>query len=281
MAKATGSRRRPEVIEVHPRIGIGCPDFALRDPKVTLEEVSGRIARWEILAEDNCALPQAQPRFEELQSSFDVTLQVHAPFSDLNPASVNPAARRLSLRVLEDTIGSAGALGMELVTVHPGIVTPMGQLRKETSIGNNIDSFRALAAVADDSGVRLALENMPFPVFTLCNTYDEIGEVLDAAGAPDALGFCLDVGHGNITGENIALTGLRDRLFNIHLHDNDGRRDQHLALGEGTADIQGVLKRLLPGYKGPFTIEGKGTTHVCGSQETLGEMLSSIPGWDD
>ncbi len=266
---------------MHPRIGIGCPEFALRDPKATLDEVNGRVARWEMLAEDNCALPEAQARLEELLPSYDVALQVHAPFSDLNPASVNPAARRLSLRVLEDTIGSAGALGIGLVTIHPGIVTPMGQLRREASIENNIDSFRALAAAADDAGVRLALENMPFPAFTLCNTYDEIREVLDAAGAPDALGFCLDVGHGNITGENGALTGLRDRLLNVHLHDNDGRRDQHLALGEGAADIKGVLRRLLPAYRGPLTIEGKGTNHVCGSQDTLEEMLSSIEGWDD
>ena len=47
------------------------------------------------------------------------------------------------------------------------------------------------------------------------------------------------------------------------------------------ADIKGVLRRLLPAYRGPLTIEGKGTNHVCGSQDTLEEMLSSIEGWDD
>ena len=146
---------------MHGRIGIGCPDFALREPKVNLDEVQGRIARWEMLAEDSCALPHAQGRLKELLPSYDVEVQVHAPFSDLNPSSVNPAARRLSLEVLEGTIRSAGSLGIELVTVHPGIVTPMGRLRRDAIIGNNIDSMRTLAGAAEEAGVRVALEIIP------------------------------------------------------------------------------------------------------------------------
>jgi sugar phosphate isomerase/epimerase len=156
----------------------------------------------------------------------------------------------------------------------------LGNLKTSACVQNNIDSFVRLAEVADDAGVRIAVENMPFSVFTLCNSGPEIKEVLDAVGMPGSLGFCLDLGHANITGETGSLLGLADRLFNVHLHDNDGRRDQHLRIGEGTVDLPAALKRLLPGYKGPFIIEGKGTGHAAGSRERLEEMLSSLDGWD-
>ena len=264
---------------MHDRIGLGCPEFAIRDPKETLEEMNGRIARWEMLAEDRCALPFAVGRLRELLPSYDVALQVHAPFSDLNPASVNPAVKEFTLRTLEGTLEGSRALDVRVVTVHPGVVTPMGSILKGASIENNIESFASLARKADELGLRIALENMPFPAFTLCNDAREMREVLDDAGFPDALGFCLDAGHANITGGTAGLLGLKGRLFNVHLHDNDGRKDQHKAIGDGSVDIASVLRSLLPAYKGPLIIEGKGTDHVCLSQERLEEMLSAIGGW--
>ena len=39
---------------------------------------------------------------------------------------------------------------------------------------------------------------------------------------------------------------IRDRIVNIHVHDNHGARDEHLALGEGDCDLKTVFSRLLP-----------------------------------
>lgn len=266
---------------MHGRIGIGCPRFALRDPGETLKRLDGRIARWEMLAEDRCSLPGAGDRLAELLPSYDIELQVHMPFSDLNIASVNPAVREFAVRTLEDTIRAGAGLGVRLFTVHPGWVSAMGRLMRDTSVDNNTGSLRRLAKLADEVDVRLALENMPYPSFTLCNRADEIKEALDDVGMPGRVGFCLDVGHANVSGQTRDLLKLKDRLFNMHIHDNDGRRDQHLILGEGTVDYAGILARVLPAYKGSLVIEGQGTDHVCESQARLEEYLDTIPGWDD
>ena len=47
-----------------------------------------------------------------------------------------------------------------------------------------------------------------------------------------------------------------DRVFNIHLHDNHGREDQHLPLGEGAIRWGAILSRIAgESYRGPLTFE--------------------------
>ena len=43
---------------------------------------------------------------------------------------------------------------------------------------------------------------------------------------------------------------------NVHIHDNNGKRDEHLELGEGNIDF-GAVVNMLDGYTGNFVIEVK------------------------
>jgi tRNA (cytidine(34)-2'-O)-methyltransferase len=69
---------------------------------------------------------------------------------------------------------------------------------------------------------------------------------------------CWDTGHANCRGNRQYddLVALGNRLDGIHIHDNDGRCDEHTAPFLGTVDWDSVLRGLVDmGYKGYFTFE--------------------------
>jgi sugar phosphate isomerase/epimerase len=92
-------------------------------------------------------------------------------------------------------------------------------------------SLDALEPVARGCGVKLALENYEDEYYLEHKTFF-------AAYSPDFLGFCYDAGHGNLgRGEGFQrLEEVKQRLIAVHLHDNDGKEDQHRVPFKGTVD---------------------------------------------
>ncbi len=71
--------------------------------------------------------------------------------------------------------------------------------------------------------------------------------------------LCLDTGHANIKSEMHISDWLRiygEYLAYIHLHDNNGKKDRHMSLGEGNMDFKpffDVLREMK--YSGRICIE--------------------------
>ena len=62
------------------------------------------------------------------------------------------------------------------------------------------------------------------------------------------IGICYDVGHSNIiseVGQDQWLETLAPYLKHLHIHNNDGERDYHRALTEGTLDIERLLDGMI------------------------------------
>ena len=78
------------------------------------------------------------------------------------------------------------------------------------------------------------------PVF-LGNTIEELEMFKSECGC----GITIDLGHGNTTGNNEELLELKDITY-CHLNDNDGVKDQHVPLGDGTLDLE-LLKKVKKG----------------------------------
>lgn len=63
-------------------------------------------------------------------------------------------------------------------------------------------------------------------------------DLLNEKAGKDVFGFCFDVGHANLYGlkpSDYILT-LGKRITAFHVHDNDGKRDEHIAPFTGTVD---------------------------------------------
>lgn len=73
----------------------------------------------------------------------------------------------------------------------------------------------------------------------------------------DNVGLCYDSGHSHAHfNDDFNFDYFKDRIFAIHLHDNDGTSDQHLLPFDGTINWDEVVDGLRRnGYEGPITLE--------------------------
>jgi sugar phosphate isomerase/epimerase len=105
-----------------------------------------------------------------------------------------------------------------------------------------VDGISHCNEMAKRNGLKLCLE--PRVGESVSNT-DALLRLFDTI--PDRnFGAVLDTGHQNAQKEILPLSveKLGDRIFYVHVSDNDGRTNHHLPLGQGTIDWEGVFLAL-------------------------------------
>ena len=59
------------------------------------------------------------------------------------------------------------------------------------------------------------------------------------------VGLCLDIGHWHcFSKDGFDFTKYKDRIFAVHLYDNNGEEDQHKIPGDGAIDWKKVMSNL-------------------------------------
>jgi sugar phosphate isomerase/epimerase len=165
------------------------------------------------------------------QAGLAVT--VHGPFHDLNPGGLEPLVVEVTRRRFTQTLQAADRLGARLVVFHPGFDRWKYGGRNHLWLEGNLRFWPPLIEQAARQRCILALENIfePAPT-TLAALMDEIDSPW--------LGHCFDVGHWALFAD-LSLPAWFDvlgrRTRHLHLHDNFGQADDHLAVGEGTIDF--------------------------------------------
>ena len=73
----------------------------------------------------------------------------------------------------------------------------------------------------------------------------------------DNVGICYDAGHCHAHfNDEFNYDLFKNKIFAVHLHDNDKSSDQHLIPFDGTIDWEHVISKLKEcNYKGPVTLE--------------------------
>jgi sugar phosphate isomerase/epimerase len=209
---------------------------------------------WEIVQEGSQCL--SSKTVQNLKNIYDTTsleLTLHLPFSDMNLAGLNDSIRAEVLRQMKNYLTLASNY-VNLAVVHPGYLSPYGVQVPQQAYMTNLASIRELCDFAADFGILIAVENMPhFP--KIFGKYpDEMQEMLDAVGSHN-VGFTFDVGHANTVGlVDEFLDQLGERISHVHIHDNMGKKDEHLPLGEGTVNWKQVMEKF-SNYKGIFVTE--------------------------
>lgn len=177
----------------------------------------------------------------------------------------DPERRRSALAGAAQGLRAAAALGAAGAVLHLGWPADPWE-------GPQPERARAAVAellpVAREAGVRLLLENILSPG-TRCARLVALLDELD----PEAeAGLCLDLGHAHVAGGVLAeLAAARPRLQHLHVHDNDGRADQHLAPGQGTLPWAELFPALADaaGLRGALEIRDRSR-----GREPLAEVLA-------
>jgi protein FrlC len=191
-------------------------------------------------------------RDEGLAVASFIPAQFRYPTSLCSPIET---IRRDSVAYIQDSIETAASLGAPLVSVCPGH-TLYGQ-SQEDGIGRLSQSLSAIAEFAAGYAMRVAIEPADKYETDLLPTCAASLELANRLGYAN-LGVLLDNGHAYVVGESSADTvhRLGDKLFHVHLDDNNGLRDQHLVPGEGNFDFQSLIVALRQaGYSGFLGVE--------------------------
>ena len=97
------------------------------------------------------------------------------------------------------------------------------------ALENSLTAIEHLKAFAHPLGVRILIENLRNEI----TSPEHILEIL-RVGHFDRVGVCLDLGHAHIAhpekniGIDEAFELLKPRIAQLHLHDNQGQKDDHL-----------------------------------------------------
>jgi len=185
-------------------------------------------------------------KLKDFLQAVELTPLLHASYIDVNLASTSSLLRNAAVERVINCVKVAYLLDAEYVTLH------MGYLH-EDYLPQRLDIVRKLAKkslisilnVARDYQVKICVENKekkrrkhlmtdPFEIMSFINDLSEYSEILFVT---------FDVGHANTWTHDLKtfFDIVREKVRVVHLHDNHGTEDEHLALGEGSIDFDHLI----------------------------------------
>jgi len=196
---------------------------------------------------------------------------IHAVYL-INCASDDEEISAKSLTSLKHSLTVGAGIGARGVVLHAGSA-------KTGDVGEAIARAGAIIreALAETEGCDLHLENTAGSGGTLGRSFEELSALIEAAGADQRLGVCLDSCHLLASGYDVRTTaGLEetigrydevvgcDRLGSLHVNDSKTKlgsnSDRHAPLGTGELGEEGCAAFLSePRFEGlPCLFEGPG-----------------------
>ena len=163
---------------------------------------------------------------------------LHGPFGDLCAGSYDPKIREVTRDRFELACGCARQLSSPDIILHhgyvPGTSSPQNWLRRCVAFWQEFLRDK-------EPSLKFHIENMLEWDATL------ISEVIDGIDDP-RVDVCLDVGHCHCNSRESPLQWIErlgPRIGWVHLHNNHGVADEHLALDKGTIPMTDVCDALL------------------------------------
>ncbi len=215
--------------------------------------------------------------------------QAHAYF----PTSFEDAQKTaIAIEKVKRGIEIASIVGAKIIVVHP-------QQHLYYNKGNNpeilkemnLKFYKSLLPYCEKYDIKIATENMwqtgklsGVIVRSTCSEGNEFCEYVDMIES-EYMTACLDLGHCGLTGQTpedmIRELGTK-RLGALHVHDNDGKRDNHvepMAPYVSTINWEEVCKALAEiDYQGDFTFETDNMFSKCNEQtvDSIAKHLHDI-----
>lgn len=192
--------------------------------------------------------------------------QIHGPWR-YPPRDSTEEERAERMEKMQKSIRAASLLGCKNCVIHP--LMPFGIEERGTTYAQqtwdiNLVFMRELLKTAKEYDVTICLENMPFRLFSMSLPEDVFSFVKIMNDGHFKI--CLDTGHVVVHKKGTpgdAVRQLGDEIRVLHIHDNDGRVDQHAIPYLGIIDWKDfgqALKEI--GFRGAFSFETKLSKYI-------------------
>lgn len=204
----------------------------------------GRLAEW---------LSDTRLEFHSLHAPIFEGIKSGQWVGSFSNASGDEKRRGAAIAETRAALDVARRVPYRFLIVHLGMPSA-GQLPPRD---NQPDAARRsledIVVMAADVGVRVAVEVIPNQLSGAAALVRLIEEQLEGID----VGICLDYGHAHLMGDlGEAIETLSGHLWTTHVHDNRGRRDDHLVPFAGTIDWDvAMMETQKIGYDGVLMLE--------------------------
>jgi len=212
---------------MHMQLGVSSYCLIGRPLEESLDILSGETDLIEVMDEGLHYIQDAS-LFENYSADF----VLHAPYHGMNIASLFEPIRKASVTVMSNCFMAAAEIGAAVV-MHPGYYA--WEQEREQADRQFRKSLQELCNAAHEHSVTFWFENMGDMHFFNLRTPKDLDLI-------DGCGLALDTGHAHI---NHCLPGFLQAGFShMHIHDNNGKKDTHSPVGEGTINFIPVMAAL-------------------------------------
>lgn len=256
--------------DLTPEVQINVPFVLLKDrylPFVLKNRINPEIGLDSRALDDFSAAQFAEVARSLRQEDLSITL--HAPFLDLAPGSPDRFMRMATVKRLRQAFELLSVFEPRSIVCHTGFESRHYQNQVDSWLDRSVESWWPLLELAQSAGSKIMLENV-------YERKPDIHLALFSRINSPSFGFCFDIGHWHVFGHTAIgdwLQKLQPYLGQLHLHDNSGKTDAHLALGCGNIDFRPLFSFLRDFFPRPIiTLEPHQEEAVPKSMETLGTL---------
>jgi len=165
---------------------------------------------------------------------------LHAPFFDLAPGALDRTVLSATRAKLKKAFELIPIFHTQAIICHLNFEENKHGYKQKEWFAAAYETWRELLEIAQANSTVMALEN----------TYEldplQHKTMLESLNSPAAR-FCLDVGHLKAFAKSSWrewLPTMNPWLAHLHLHDNTGELDSHLAIGRGSIDFEALFSYL-------------------------------------
>jgi len=249
-------------------IGIFYPSFTIEEALNLTEKSKFRYIEYPyeyFKNHEKSNLEEYMVKISKIAESYSVEpYQLHAIYGEINfqLASVDEKGRKEAINKIEKWIKYSYILNVPVLVVHFAFTrslqnqTYMKAVERVAQI--NVKLAKKIAKTAEEYDIKIAFENCLEPWFG-GSPADLLWFISNVDS--DYIGICLDTGHihANHLDVGQAIRQVGDHLIATHIHDNNGRHDQHYPPLMGTIDWRKVMKAFREiNYKYPLIFEVRG-----------------------
>ena len=198
-------------------------------------------------------------------------ITLHGPFYDLVPGGIDKKMLEATRERLGQAFDLIPVFAPRSIVCHTGYDKKRYHDTQDEWLENSVNTWSLLLNNLERTDTTLVIENVyeqtPTMLLKLLKRLE--GE---------KVGFCFDVGHMNAfstTAMQDWLNVMGPFLKQIHLHDNDGSWDDHMAIGRGNIDFEILFEYLQSCSELPIlTVEAHDEPSLWQSVDTLSRSTS-------
>jgi len=188
---------------------------------------------------------------------------IHGVFFDICFNSSDELIKNASYTRARQTLDIATKLGCKKIVFHTNYIVGFNSADyKKMWIDRNAIAYKTF--LKEYPNIEILVENM-------FDQDDELILKLLEAVNNERLRMCFDIAHANLSKESIKdwYSHCKKYITHIHINDNFGDSDSHLAIGSGNMDYDYIIKEILNNFDGSVLIEVKTTADFIKSYEYL------------